>query len=285
MGARLHFALVCSSLVVWACGGQHDALQNLMRDDGFLRVTPARTDLPPATLVVIDAAPTQVAIKRVCSAEDAFPGVVPPHVSDTPLRTLRLNRDSEFSLEADYLKSIKVNPAYSSIDDVTLTLSNAKVLEYDIADLYRAYPARTTACTRAVAAMEAQNKVVYAILQSFLADIDYHIVDKSKTGGTVGLSAQQLGSLTATLGGTTSDDKTLTGKQVVLALRPETIKPEATRGTGSPDGPLFPGPRLSHEALVNLARQPARVVVVSAQEKTEGGAAAPTPSPAASQRP
>lgn len=278
MRVSLEFVLAMACLGFCACGGQHDALQSLMRDDGFLRVSPARTDLPPATLVVIDAAgPDQVTIERVCSAKDAFPGVVPPHVSDTPLRTLQSNSDTKFSLETDYLKAIKANPTFSSIDNVTLTLTNAKVLEYDTADLYRAYPARTSACTSAVAAMEARNKVVYAILQAFLADIEYHIVNKDKSATTADLSAAALGSLSTNLGATSDGDRNLSGKQMVLALRPETIKPEATRGTDSSSGPLFPGPRLSHDALLSLTRLPARVVVAPAPPDSGAGASTPTP--------
>ena len=264
-------ALAVSLLV--ACGGQND-LTGQLTQYGYLRISPPRPTLSPGTLITVDHTSGESHVEVVCWQGQAFPGLVAPHTSDTEARTLTSSATSSLGLEAAYLDSIKANANYNNIENITLSLSNAHVLECARADFYEAYDGRSFRCKQAVADAETSGKTVYTVVQALQADVTYHIVSKAGAGAGVGLQKDVLAGLAAELGGSVSNESDLTicGKGIFWGLFPDVIK-SATRGAGGPFGPA-----LSSGQRMTLVRGPGRLVSESSAADRISGAGTEPPS-------
>jgi hypothetical protein len=242
--------------ILGGCGGHAD-LASQLAEYGYLRVSPPRPTLSPGSLISVDQSSGDAHVEVICWPDQAFPGIAAPRQSQTETRELKSNAEKQFSLEAGYLQAIKANAKYQSVEDITLTISNAQVLEYARADLYAKYAARTPECQQAVSDYESSNKKVYTVIQALQADVNYHIATKTNVGAGAGLAKDALDGLAAELGGDSvnATDMTISGKGIFWGLLPDVIKPRPTRGPEDPSLPL--GPPLPAADRTQIVRLPA----------------------------
>lgn len=174
---RMASLLVLScSVMLTGCPG----VGQIVRTYNFTEVRPASTLLAPGTVVwVKHANPFNAGI--VCTQRASLGKDFVPLQSPTTDAAMRRAVNTEFHIDADYLREIKVDLRFQLVNNVTVKLHNANVLAISDTDVMTSLEQRNPLCDRAIAARRAAGYKISMISQALLADVTYNVEFKQQT--------------------------------------------------------------------------------------------------------
>jgi hypothetical protein len=183
-------------------GGCTTTVGGVLQQSGFNEVRPPSTLLNPGSIVAISSY-SPVLAEIVCDPHDSLglqtngpdPSLLSSNSATTSLQT---QTSQTLSIDANYLKALKANAQYSSVENITVNLSNTKVYAISGSNAVNWTSRRTPSCWTAMSLYEHAGKPVSLVEEVFQADADYHIVFSSSAkldanaqqGLVKGLSAQ-----------------------------------------------------------------------------------------------
>jgi len=194
-----------------ACGGAQTTpnLQSVLGRYGYVALRPPSTLVPPGTIIQVRSRePLEALI--VCTRAASLGPDVPIQQSPSADSALVSDVSQAFSLSASLPTLLSGKAAYSSIRDVTMSVTNVNVLEISDADVFEGITHRRPACTEAIESLAQQPNATISMVKSVIsADVTYSVHYKDDASLDAGARQQLLttlaGDLHADVGTSTAD--------------------------------------------------------------------------------
>lgn len=209
--------LVLTTTLTASCGTD---LATTIKDMGHQELRPPTTLTPPGTIVVIrEAAPIEVAV--VCTQDEVIKRA-DLLTSRTQSVTLAEKTKTSFKLGAEYLAAYGIDLKETHLERVSLTLSNAEVLEISDAAIESGALELSASCRRAIAVRRAHHRTVGMVKSALKANVVYTL----EFDDTVDVSGKAtiLSGLAIKLSGTVESTRlsTIKGEGLYWGIRTDT---------------------------------------------------------------
>lgn len=176
-----HIASVCiASWSLLGCNGpdigEAPAITKVVQNMGYTELQRQTDFMIPGTIVAIRSAAPFEAV-RVCTQTGALGANFKPDLSDTLSSQWRRQSGGELKIAASYKAAINAKVGYEAVQEITLTLSNAKVYELTDESVIAAAQSGATsdACKIAIQNRFGQGLPMTMISAALQADVTYDI--------------------------------------------------------------------------------------------------------------
>lgn len=209
--------LVLTTSLTVSCGAD---LSSTIKDMGHQELRPPTTLTPPGTIVVIrEASPIEVAV--VCTQDEVVKSRDILR-SRTQSVTLAEKTKTSFKLGADYLVAYGIDVKESHLQRVSLSLSDAEVLEISDAAIESGARNLSESCRKALEVRRAHHRTVGMIKSALRANVVYTL-EFDDTVDVAG-KATLLSGLAIKLGGSVESTRqsTIKGEGLYWGIRVDT---------------------------------------------------------------
>lgn len=173
-----------------------------MRSYGYTELRPPSNLLAPGALVAIQSRePFQAAI--VCGPEASLGRGLQLVRSATSSGTLKKLNNQSFEMDAGLMDLLRANSRLTAVQSITVTLSNATIVEVRDEDVVQGLSHRSRACAAAVRARVEHNYTITMISSGLMGDVTYSVNWERKYAESLSKSekAGVLSELAVSLGG------------------------------------------------------------------------------------
>ncbi|MGI4852333.1 MAG: hypothetical protein ACRYGR_10385 [Janthinobacterium lividum] len=159
--------------------------------------------------------------KIICGPRASLGSGYKPLQSETANRSLTSRTTGTFSVDADLLSQIKADTAFSSISSLTVTLSNAKIVEIVDSDVLENIRYRSRACIEAVQARRRAGFEVTMVSSALISDFSYSVSFSQAAHLDAAAKVDVLSNLAVRLGGgaTRVGENSIQSKGLSLGIR------------------------------------------------------------------
>lgn len=198
---------------------------SVMSDYGFTEFRPASRHVPPGTLVHI-AGSQPLSLGVICGPSSSLGleiGDIP--TSPTINTNVKAALDRDLQLDVGFLQTLRGTAALSDIANVTLKLSNVRVLELSDDMVVEGFAKRSTACKEALRFRIEQGQPVTIVKSAIIADVTYTATLKTKGSAEVTADIQDALATSLSSKVTTADNGAvkLTGTDLIWGIRDDEV--------------------------------------------------------------
>lgn len=195
-------AMGLALIIVFVQTGCATYLNKEIRRYQMKELRPPVNSLTPGTIIYIgDEGSGWLSVLRICSKEKAIGAATKVEESNTLSTELQRKLSGKLALDADFAKELTAGINANFVREISLSLTNVKVLEVDDTEAIQGRKAhQTPECKQAVKFREDEGRKTAMIKQSLLADADYRITFSSSAGLTAETKEELLEGIKAKLG-------------------------------------------------------------------------------------
>lgn len=216
-----------------------------MQFAGYTQLSPPSNLYVPGAIVVVELDPQKRAqLRLVCGPRANLGASYMARVSDTVSSSLRLSKSQRIELEADAVDRFRARTSVEDVQNVSVSFTNARLLEADDSEIFRLIYNRTEPCEAAVEARKQAGHNVTMVSSAFIADVTYDVSFKSSVNVDKRVTIDKMTAIAGKLGGghTEVTDHTIKAVNLVIGVKTDQfymgIKPQCApkpRDHGSQD--------------------------------------------------
>ena len=225
-------------LLYWVSGRisstQSITLSSILSENGYVEIRPPTRHVMPGTLIVVNDSDSQ-SVGVICGSEKSL-GIsqasIP--VSPTMSTSIAAALDRQLSLDSGFSKVIQSHGALEGVEEVTLLLTNVKIVEITDEMVVAGLSQRSEACRQAVKLRMEAGQIVTMIKSALVADVSYIAKVINSGEGEISTELQDKLStmLVSKISKVDNDQIELVGEQLIWGFRDDKLL--ARMGVGLP---------------------------------------------------
>lgn len=163
----------------------------LIQSYGYTEVRPPSTFLMPGTLVTF-LSKDPLEAKIICGAEASLGPRMRFKRSLTSTGTLKRLNNKSFTIDAGTLKALKERQQFRSVAAITVTLSNASIVELSDDEVLTGMWHRSPACAQAVRQRVERGYTISMISSALIGDVTYSIAWEQRHHHQTGMAEKTM---------------------------------------------------------------------------------------------
>ncbi|MEM6721116.1 MAG: papain-like cysteine protease family protein [Bacteroidota bacterium] len=206
-------------------------LEVILKENNFAKLKPPSRLMSPGTIVLVDKTDKGF-LTIICTCENAFGDKVSEKYVTSPSSDINIMNKISGNLDLDlsFLKEISLDFDLKSIKNISIKLSNVKLLELPDDAFFELLNNRTKYCSEAIKNRKNAREQITLIKRVFQADVEYLVDFKDDLSKESKVNL--IKDLSVKLNGTISNNKqnSITGKQLYWGVDDDKILGNLERG-------------------------------------------------------
>ena len=182
------------------CFGGCSGSGQMMRRYGYTEVSPPSNLFQPGAVVAISHRRPFTAC-LVCGPRASLGPSLQVHQSPTAQAVSQKMNGRNFRMQAMYLEAIRADARFSSVNNVSMTLNNAHIVEINDTDVMEGVANRSEVCKRSIQARLARGYRITMIQSALSGDVVYRVSCNSEVQMDAKAKLNMMDQLAVELGG------------------------------------------------------------------------------------
>ena len=221
-GSHFHGPILFCVLA-FLSSGCNETIGKVISKHGFTELRPPSDLLPPGTIITVREADPLTA-EIVCVQEASLGPDLPLRASERVEREVASHTTTNFKITAEWLTRIQANAKYSSIENITLALTNVFAREVSDETVVDRVNKRGEACVRAIEGRVRNGQIVSMVKSIVGADVVYKVQFKPDANLYVSEKESIIKNLAVDLGAdaSTATSETVKGRALFWGVHDDT---------------------------------------------------------------